>query len=303
MAKRAASKTPYWMRAGKGRVRPRLVVVQEDEASPAVRDCFDEITGTLGFPVVNVIFRAFAKYPRFLRLAWDFLKPNVVTQDLFDKTEVIRRMALGVVRERLGAGDYRAVLRMRGSSDDALKQVRAVLDFFLYCDPFLVLIASSLQSSLAGRPLAGKPWAHLLPHHTNPTRFQEVRLVEMDEAPLSVRAAYQELTRAHDLPFVPTDYRAIGRWPEVLVVAWEDWKKKVETPAYESGVRELNELSVDLARDLPFAFALSAQTLETAGFTAPQVSDILATVDLFQGLLPALIVNVAAFKIGLEGGR
>ncbi|MDP2625877.1 MAG: hypothetical protein Q8Q58_03080, partial [Candidatus Rokubacteria bacterium] len=33
-----------------------------------------------------------------------------------------------------------------------------------------------------------------------------------------------------------------------------------------------------------------------------QVSDILATVDFFQGLLPALIVNITAFRIGLEGG-
>jgi len=40
----------------------------------------------------------------------------------------------------------------------------------------------------------------------------------------------------------------------------------------------------------------------TAGFTSLQVSDTLATVDFFQGLLPALIVNILAFRIGLEGG-
>ena len=57
-----------------------------------------------------------------------------------------------------------------------------------------------------------------------------------------------------------------------------------------------------LALDLPFGFALSPQTLGTAGFTPLQVSDILATVDFFQGLLPALIVNITAFRIGLEGG-
>ena len=39
-----------------------------------------------------------------------------------------------------------------------------------------------------------------------------------------------------------------------------------------------------------------------AGFTPLQVSDILATVDFFQGLLPALIVNITAFRIGLEDG-
>jgi hypothetical protein len=33
-----------------------------------------------------------------------------------------------------------------------------------------------------------------------------------------------------------------------------------------------------------------------------RVSDILATVDLLQGLLPALIVDITAFTIGLEGG-
>lgn len=291
------------MRAGRGRTVPRLVVVQEEEASPAVRDCFDDITAVLGFPVVNVIFRAFAKYPRFLGLGWDFLKPNALTQDFFDKTEVIRRQARRLVTETLGVTDYRAVLRMRGSSDDAFKQLRDVLDFFLYCDPFLLLIASALQSSLAGRPLAGKPWAHLLPHHTNPTRFQEIQLVEPERAPAAAQQIYRELRAVHALPFVPSDYRALGRWPDFLALAWKDWEQKVRTAGYEAGVRRLNELSMALAVDLPFAFALSPQTLKTAGFTPPQVSDILATVDLFQGLLPGLIINIAAFKVGLEGGR
>lgn len=305
MVKRSSSpsKTAYWLRAGKGHAEPRLVVVQEDEASPAIRDCFEEITATLGFPVVNVIFRAFAKYPRFLGLAWDFLKPNVRTQDFFDKTEVVRRQALGLVRGTLGVGDHRAVLRLRGSSDDALRHVRAVVDFFLYCDPFLLLIASALQSSLAGRPLAGKPWAHLLPHHTNPTRFQEIKLVELEQAAPPVQGIYRELMEAHGASFVPSDYRALGRWPDVLTVAWEDWRKKVATAPYQRGARELNELAVDLALDLPFAFALSPETLRKAGFTASQISDILATVDFFQGLLPALIINIAGFKIGLEGGH
>lgn len=300
---KAAPRTPYWMRAGKGKVEPRLVIVREEDASPAVRECFDEITATLGFPVVNVIFRAFAKYPRFLRLQWDFLKSNALTQDFFDKTEVIRRQSQTAVRAKLGVSDLRAVLRLRGSSDDALRDVRAVLDFFLYCDSFLLLIASALQSALSGRPLAGKPWAHLLPHHTNPTRFQDVRLVEPDQAPPAVQAIYRELVAAHGLPFVPTDYRALGRWPDALAVAWDAWKGQVKAGAYARSVAELNALAIELARDLPFAFALSPQTLRQAGFTPPQISDILATVDLFQGLLPALITNIAAFKIGLEGGH
>ncbi|MDP2625544.1 MAG: halocarboxylic acid dehydrogenase DehI family protein [Candidatus Rokubacteria bacterium] len=298
----ASARVPYWMRASRGRSRSRLDIVSEEDASPAVRECFEEITATLGFPVVNVIFRAFARYPRFLALSWDLLKPNVLTQDLFDKTQVLRRQAQLVVRENLGVGDHRAVLRMRGSSDDALARIRTVLDFFLYGDPFLLLIASALQSSLSGHALPGKPWAHLLPMHTNPTRFQELKLVEMEEAPPAVQAIYSEITQAHGANFVPTDYRALGRWPECLSVVWEDWKQRIQTPAYEAGVRQLNELALALAQDLPFGFALSPQTLARAGFTPLQVSDILATVDFFQGLLPALIVNITAFRIGLEGG-
>ncbi len=303
MAKRETSKAEYWMRAGRGKSPARLVIVQEEDASPPVRECFEEITAALGFPVVNVIFRAFAKYPRFLRLQWDFLKPNALTQDFFDKTEVLRRQAQAMVREKLDVADHRAVLRMRGSSDDAIREMRLVLDFFLYCDPFLLLIASALQSGLAGRPLAGKPWAYLLPYHTHPTRFQEVKLVEWEQAGAAVQGIYRQVMEHYGLPFVPTDFRALARWPDFLALAWEDWKSKVRLPAYADGVRELNELSVALARDLPFPFALSRATLREAGFTPSQISDILASVDLFQGLLPALIVNIAAFRLGLEGGR
>jgi hypothetical protein len=292
----------YWMRAGKGRVLPKLAIVNESDASAPVTECFEEITNSLGFAVVNVLFRAFAKYPTLLRLQWEVLKPNALTQDFFDKTEVIRRQAVAAVKDHFTVTDYRGVLRMRGSSDDAIKEIKATLDFFLYGDPFLLLMASSLQSALAGTPLRGKPWAHLLPHYTHPTRTFRVPLVEMAEAPPNIQAVYREIQRVANLPFVPSDYRALGRWPHFLELAWEDWKKKIPTSAYQREVRRLNELAVALAEDLPFAVALNAQGLRKAQFTPSQIADILATVDLFQGLLPGLITNVAAFRIGLEGG-
>ncbi len=292
----------YWERAGKGTV-PRLVIVGEGDASEEVIDCFDEITASLGFPVVNVIFRALAKYPRFLLLQWEALKPNTLTQDFFDKTEVVRRQALGIVRENFPVNDLRAELRMRGSSDDVVKTIKAVLDFFLYCDPFLLLMVSALQSSLSGNPIRGKPWAHLLPHYTHPTRTQEVSLVEMEEAPPPVQTVYREILKVCELPFVPSDYRAVGRWPEYLELAWKDWKPKISDPVYRREVKALNELALALAEDLPFPLALTPQVLRESGFTPAEVSDVLATVDLFQGLLPGLITNVAALKIGLEGGN
>lgn len=301
MAAKAARQ--YWQRAGKGKAQPKLVLLPEEEVSEAVRDCFDEITASLGFAVVNVIFRAFAKYPRFLRLQWDFLRPNALTQDFFDKTDVIRRQAQVNIREHFTVADYRAELRMRGSSDTTVKEIKAVLDFFLYCDPFLLLMASALQSSLAGRPLPGKPWAHLLPLYTHPTRVQEMRLLELEEALPNMQTVYREIMKVSGLPFVPSDYRALGRWADYLERAWEEWKKKIPTPAYQREVKRLNELAVALALDLPFPLAIDAQTLKQAGFTPAQIADILATVDLFQWLLPSLITNVAAFKVGLEGGN
>ena len=302
MTKPKRSPREYWMRAGKGKVEPQLVIVNESEASAPVRECFDEITTSLGFAVVNVIFRAFAKYPPLLRLQWEVLKPNALTQDFFDKTEVIRKQAVTAVKDHFTVSDYRAVLRMQGSSDDAIKEIKATLDFFLYGDPFLLLMASSLQSVLAGRHLRGKSWAHLLPHYTHPTRTFRVPLVEMEAAPPSIQTVYREIQKLSDLSFVPSDYRALGRWPHFLGLAWEDWKKKIPTPAYRREVRRLNELAVALAEDLPFSVILNTQVLRESRFTPPQIADILATVDLFQGLLPPLITNVAAFKIGLEGG-
>lgn len=299
-----AAKAPrqYWQRAGKGKAQPKLVIVDEDEAIEPVRECFDEITASLGFAVVNVIFRAFAKYPRFLRLQWDFLRPNALTQDFFDKTEVIRRQALAIVREHFTVNDHKAVLRMQGLSDDAIKEIRAVIDFFLYCDPFLLLMASALQTSLADKPLPGKPWAHLLPQYTHPTRVHDVRLVELEDAPPPLQAVYREIMKVTGLNFVASDYRALGRWPDYLELAWEEWKKKTPTPAYQREVRKLDELAVALALDLPFPLAINPQTLKHAGFTPVQIADILATVDYFQGLIPPLITNIAAFKVGLEGG-
>ena len=50
---------------------PEIKMIQDEEASEEVRSLFQEIKGTLGLPLVNSDYRGLAKWPEFLRPAWD----------------------------------------------------------------------------------------------------------------------------------------------------------------------------------------------------------------------------------------
>jgi hypothetical protein len=64
----------------------RIVMVEEDSASPAVKAIFADIRSATGADVVHTVYRAFARWPDFLKSYWEAVKPLTVS-DLFRQSE------------------------------------------------------------------------------------------------------------------------------------------------------------------------------------------------------------------------
>src|SRR6266446_2794026 len=105
--------------------------------------------------------------------------------------------------------------------------------------------------------------------------------------------------RAHlGLGLVPDDFRALGRWPKYLELAWSDARKRDG----ESGgaVKDLGAQAEDAARQLPIRVEMSAETLRAAG---ADLSRVRALVQRFRRALPALVLDLALFKVQLDGAE
>src|SRR5437868_1357147 len=68
--------------------------------------------------------------------------------------------------------------------------------------------------------------------------------------------------RAHlGLGIVPDDFRALGRWPKYLELAWADARKRDEEPRARSALKELMQQADDAASQLPVRVEIAEAAL------------------------------------------
>jgi hypothetical protein len=65
----------------------RIIMVEEDSSSPAVKAIFADIRSVTGADVVHTVYRAFARWPDFLKSYWELVKPLTVSA-LFQHSEL-----------------------------------------------------------------------------------------------------------------------------------------------------------------------------------------------------------------------
>jgi hypothetical protein len=76
----------------------------------------------------------------------------------------------------------------------------------------------------------------------------------------------------------------------------------VQAPSYREQQRALCESSEAMARELGVTLDFSPEKIEEAGVEEKQAEAALRVTETFQNILSGLILNVAAAKIGFEGG-
>jgi hypothetical protein len=103
-----------------------------------------------------------------------------------------------------------------------------------------------------------------------------------------VQATYDDIQRTMSLSAVFGEYRTLALWPEYLVSSWQRLKPMLRLSVYREAAEELRQLSVHLARELPFPIRVTLRRIEAAGEEPEQV---LRIVERFESLLPSLILN------------
>jgi hypothetical protein len=280
--------------------RGKLKLVREREADGRTREIFAELKQLLGIPFTPVVYQALAAYPKFLELHWRAFAPLLATEQFFQLGARLRGEAYTRMHNYFQIGDLCEPLTEMSFSEGAKHQLGDVIELFNYANPLLLVIVSAQLFALEqpfGQSKEGQVGRAEHPHF-----LDRPVLIEEESAPVPVKRIYQEMKRALNLPVVNTDYRAFARWPDFLREYWDALRPIVQAPSYREQQRALCESSESMAKELEVPMDLSLEKIQQTGMADKEIESVLRTTQTFQNILSGLVLNVAAAKIGFEGG-
>jgi hypothetical protein len=280
--------------------RGKLKLVRELEADAPTREIFEEVRHALGIPFTPVIYQALAAHPKFLDLHWRAFASVFATEQFFQLGERLRGEAYTRMHNYFQIGDLCEPLTEMSFSEGAKHQLGDVIELFNYVNPLLLALVSA-QLLAFEQPIGQSKNGHAA-RVEHPRFLDRPVLVEEESASVPVKRIYLEIKRLLNIPVVNTDYRAFARWPDFLREYWQALRPIVQAPSYREQQRALCESSEAMVRELEVLVDFSIEKLQQNGIADKEIESVLRITQTFQNILSGLVLNVAAAKIGFEGG-
>jgi hypothetical protein len=286
---------------GKASVRAvdRLAVVDETQADRQTIEIYELVTRKVRIGRVPLLFKALAA-EKALIPCWTALRPAIRVRAFEEAADDLRALAARAAVD-LGCPLIETQLEWAGHDLDEIDEIRGQVDIFHYVDAKLLMAVAVLGEALSGGvggvsrgPRGEQRVPRGVPHDMDP-----IELVAEDaNGPLG--KVFKSIRSHLGLGLVPDDFRALGRWPKYLELAWADSRKRDEEPAARAAVSELGRAAEDSARQLPVRVEVTEAALRAAGADPARVR---AVVQRFRRALPGLVLDLALFKVQLDGGE
>ncbi len=280
-----------------GKQGERLLLVEETRADRITIEIFELITRKMRIGRVPVIFKALAA-EKALQPCWQAIRPAVRLRAFEEAADDLRVRAAAAAVD-LGCPLIETQLEHSGYDLDEIDEIRGQVNVFHYQDPKLLMAASVMLQALSGGVGGAKatqrgmqPVPRGVPQDMDP-----IELVPEDSAG-ALSKSFKSIRGHLGLGVVPDDFRALGRWPKYLGIAWQDARKRDREKRAKEAVAELGTIADHLAQQLPVRVEVSDATLQAAGADPARVRALLQR---FRRALPGLVLDLALFKVQLDG--
>ena len=277
---------------------PPIHPVPEDRADESKRAIYDDTKQVLRVPWMGVVAMAFTHYPQFWTALWRGVRPMAQGVEFVSAAQRLRRVAEGGVQEMAVSGLV-TQLEDLGYGARETGEIRALVEIFSNGNPPYLLMATIARLLLEGHELSSA--RKVTSASLAPVPEAGLILMEPHHADPAIRRVYADIRQSLGLPFVNTDYRALARWPSYFQLAWDGLKPLVGSVDHFATVEAVHGGSVARALELPNPGGLTSAGLIRAAERDAPLEEVLAVVQLFQWLLPELLVNVACFRAQLSG--
>jgi len=280
--------------------RPKLV--REKDAGGNIAPIYQEIRESLGLPYVPAPFLIFAAVPKFLELQWAMLRPLVQTGEFIALAERLRADGYTRAHNYFHVPDLCHRVQDLRFSTGARQELTSTIELLHYADSLVLLMMAAQLQAFDHKVGTGKAEGAGSVADERPRFSERPVFIEEDSAPNSIRKLYDDIKRTTAMPWVTTDYLAMARWPDFLEAYWQAMKPLVQSPIYSQSVSAVCDTAWQVTRELPVSLQLTCDQLTDAGMEDEDVGACVRLTELFVKNLSGMTLNIAAAKIGLEGG-
>jgi hypothetical protein len=282
-----------------GKAADRLAVVDETQADRQTIEIYELMTRKMRVGRVPLLFKALAA-EKALVPCWSAIRPAIRVRAFEEAADDLRARAARFAVD-LGCPLIETQLEWAGYDVDEIDEIRGQVDVFHYLDAKLLMavavLAQGLSGGVGGVP-RGPRGEQRVPRGV-PQDMDPIELVP-EEANGGLAKVFRGIRNHLGLGLVPTDFRALARWPKYLELAWADARKRDDEPAARSALKDLSAQADEAARQLPVRVQIPQQALRAVGAHPARVAGM---VDRFRRALPGLVLDLALFKVQLDGGE
>jgi hypothetical protein len=282
-----------------GKAGERLALVDETQADRQTIEAYELVTRKLRIGRVPLFFKALAAEKALLP-CWQALRPAIRLRAFEEAADDLRTRAARAAVD-LGCPLIETQLEWAGYDVDEIDEIRGQVDIFHYVDAKLLMAVAVLVQAVNGGVGGVKKGARAeqrVPRGVPPD-MDHIELVAEDSD--GALAKTFKSVRAHlGLGLVPDDFRALGRWPKYLELAWSDARKRDDQDRARAAVSELGRQADDAATQLPARVQVGDETLRAAGADPDRVRALLQR---FRSVQPGLVLDLALFKVQLDGAE
>ncbi|MBT2639277.1 MULTISPECIES: halocarboxylic acid dehydrogenase DehI family protein [unclassified Bacillus (in: firmicutes)] len=265
-----------------------LPEIFEHEAQGYLATVYQDIQHVLKVPVVNFIFRTLAFYEDFLGIAWQQVRPNMLTVEMEEAAHEIRYPDVSL---KLPSVDWRKIY-----DDETIQKIRKIIFTFNYVNPKLLLIASAWSESLGSRPIEGVGMSSGFIQPGIIPGLPKIRMVKIEKAAPQVQSLLLDIIKQHHAYDAASDYRALANYPQFLSIGWNALKPYIGSKEYTLLKERIKTKSIESVHN-SMRFPISFSTNDLAQYYYPRdIAGILGIVSMFQDLLPGLIIEMEVFR-------
>ncbi|MEX0802553.1 MAG: halocarboxylic acid dehydrogenase DehI family protein [Candidatus Binatia bacterium] len=268
--------------------------VAEYEATGELERVYHEIRQIQG---VNLNFRTWGGYGKFLPVMWDATRANLETRVFENAADQVRAEAVRIAGQ-LGRLDIKARSPLGESQS---YQIQKALALYHYINPKLLVLTSAVRLALIGEELRGgaaQSDVELIERGV-PAGMYPMEMVSEKPDDELVKKIFAEIKRTLSLQSINSDYRTLALWPDYLAAAWSGLKPIVQREEYSTVSAELRETARKLALSLPYAIDLSMEKVKEIG----EGEEVFEKTESFEKLLPGLIINIALLELDWDSAE
>src|SRR3954471_20627052 len=278
----------------------QVALVDETDADRPTIEIYELVTRKMRVGRVPLLFKALAA-EKALVPCWNALRPAIRVRAFEEAADDLRTRAARAAVD-LGCPLIETQLEWAGYDVDQIDEIRGQVDIFHYLDAKLLMAVAVLSGAMdggVGGVARGARAEQRVPRGV-PQDMDHIELVPDEVNNGSPGKTFRSIRSHLGLGLVPDDFRALGRWPKYLELAWADARKRDADPRAKDALAGLLGQADDAAAQLPIGVNVTGDALRAAGADPERVKTIL---ERFRKAMPWLVLDLALFKVQLDGAE